>query len=103
MAADEDPRLLIGDGVGCSVVERNFRDAKSEVGMAGYQTCGWLAWHHHMALVMLTLRFLMPERMRCPKPATPEGPIQITSKKPHESLNNLLDLTQSAAIHSPNY
>ncbi|MEI7956077.1 MAG: hypothetical protein WCJ66_12985 [Verrucomicrobiota bacterium] len=27
--ADEDPRLLVADGV-----ERNFRDGKSEVGMA---------------------------------------------------------------------
>ena len=78
-AADEDPRLLISDGVGRNVVERNFRDAKSEVGMADYQTRGWLAWHHHMALVMLALHFLMQERMHCPKPATPEGPIQITS------------------------
>lgn len=39
--ADEDPRQLIIDGVGRNVVERNFRDAKSEVGMADYQTRGW--------------------------------------------------------------
>jgi SRSO17 transposase len=47
--ADEDPRVLIGDGLGRNVVERNFRDAKSEVGMADYQTRGWRAWHHHMS------------------------------------------------------
>ena len=78
-AADEDARQLVIDGVGRNVVERNFRDAKSEVGMADYQTRGWLAWHHHMALVMLALLFLMQERMHSPIPATPEGPIQITS------------------------
>ncbi len=78
-AADEDPRQLIIDGVGRNVVERNFHDSKSEVGMADYQTRGWLAWHHHMALVMLALLFLMQERMHSPAPATAEGSIQITS------------------------
>jgi SRSO17 transposase len=77
--ADEDPRVLVGDGVGRNVVERNFRDGKSEVGMADYQTRGWLAWHHHMALVMLALLFLTQERMHTPAPATPEGSIHITS------------------------
>jgi len=47
--------------------------------MADYQTRGWLAWHHHMVLVMLALLFLMQERMHSPAPATAEGPIQITS------------------------
>lgn len=77
--ADEDPRVLIGDGLGRNVVERNFRDAKTEVGMADYQTRGWRPWHHHMALVMLAMLFLMQERMHSPAPATPEGPIGITS------------------------
>ena len=78
-AADEDERLLVDDGVGRNVVERNFRDGKSEVGMADYQTRGWLAWHHHMALVMLALLFLTQDRMHTPAPVTPEGPINITS------------------------
>jgi len=77
--ADEDPRQLIIDGVGRNVVERNFRDGKSEVGMADYQTRGWLAWHHHMSLVMLALFFLMQERMHSPAPITAEGPVSITS------------------------
>jgi SRSO17 transposase len=77
-AAGEDPRLLVADGLGRNVVERNFRDGKREVGMADYQTRGWLAWHHHMALVTLALLFLLQERMHTPAPATPEGPIQIT-------------------------
>lgn len=68
----------MADGVGRNVVERNFRDSKSEAGMADYQTCGWLAWHHHMALVMLALLFLAQERMHTPAPATQEGPINIT-------------------------
>ena len=43
-------------------IERIFQDAKTSVGMADYQVRGWIAWHHHMALVMLALLFLMKER-----------------------------------------
>jgi SRSO17 transposase len=43
-------------------VERTFQDAKTSVGMADYQARGWLAWHHHMALVMLAMLFLLKER-----------------------------------------
>ena len=44
-------------------VERCFQDAKSHCGMAQYQARGWLAWHHHMALVALAVLFEMQERM----------------------------------------
>lgn len=43
-------------------VERTFEDAKGSVGMADYQARGWLAWHHHMAMVSLALLFLLRER-----------------------------------------
>ena len=67
--ADEDPRQLIADGVERNVVERNFRDAKSESGMADYQTRSWTAWHHHMALVMLVMLFAQTEKMHHTPPA----------------------------------
>ena len=78
-AADSDPRLLIKDALGRNMVERNFRDAKSEVGMAYYQTRGWNAWQHHMALVMLAMFFLLQEKMHSPAVATAEGEVTITS------------------------
>jgi SRSO17 transposase len=34
-------------------VERCFDDSKNELGMSGYQVTGWMAWQHHMALVMM--------------------------------------------------
>jgi SRSO17 transposase len=43
-------------------VERCFQDAKTSVGMADYQARGWIAWHHHMALVMLAMLFVVRER-----------------------------------------
>lgn len=43
-------------------IERSFQDAKTSVGMADYQARGWVAWHHHMALVILAMLFLLRER-----------------------------------------
>ena len=31
--------------------------------MSEYQVRGWLAWHHHMALVMLSLDFILTEKI----------------------------------------
>jgi SRSO17 transposase len=44
-------------------VERGFEDAKSECGMADYQVRKWKAWHHHMALVMMAMLFMLTERV----------------------------------------
>jgi SRSO17 transposase len=43
-------------------VERTFQDGKTSVGMGDYQARGWVAWHHHMALVMLAMLFMLKER-----------------------------------------
>lgn len=45
-------------------VERAFEDAKSECGMADYQVRKWKAWHHHMALVMMVMLFMLSERIK---------------------------------------
>jgi SRSO17 transposase len=44
-------------------VERSFQDAKQEAGMSQYQVRGWLAWHHHMAMVMMALHFILSEKV----------------------------------------
>jgi SRSO17 transposase len=44
-------------------IERSFQDAKQEAGMSDYQVRGWLAWHHHMVLVMMALHFLLSEKI----------------------------------------
>jgi SRSO17 transposase len=45
-------------------VERTFEDAKSECGMADYQVRKWSAWHHHMALVMMSMVFMLSEKIK---------------------------------------
>jgi hypothetical protein len=39
-------------------VERVFEDAKGQCGLADYQVQGWLAWHHHVTMVMLAMLFI---------------------------------------------
>ena len=44
-------------------VERSFEDAKQDFGMADYQVRTWPGWHHHMALVMMAMVFLLMEKI----------------------------------------
>ena len=44
-------------------IERSFEDAKSEGGLADYQVRGWRAWHHHVALVMMAMLFMLEEKL----------------------------------------
>jgi SRSO17 transposase len=61
--ADTSASELVQQGVHRYWIERTFQDAKSEAGMGDYQTRGWLGWHHHMALVMLAMLFLLKEKL----------------------------------------
>jgi len=45
-------------------IERSFQDAKSESGLGDYQARSWVAWHHHIALVMIAMQFMLEERLR---------------------------------------
>lgn len=45
-------------------IERAFQDAKQDAGLDEYQARGWKAWHHHMALVMMAMLFILQERQK---------------------------------------
>ncbi len=40
-------------------VERALQDAKGLAGLDEYQVMGWRGWHHHMAMVLLAMLFLL--------------------------------------------
>ena len=44
-------------------IERSLQDGKSESGLADYQARKWKSWHHHMALVMMAMLFMLEERI----------------------------------------
>jgi len=62
-SADTPASEMVRQGVHRYWIERTFQDGKSEAGMGDYQTRGWLGWHHHMALVMLAMLFLLKEKL----------------------------------------
>ena len=45
-------------------VERALQDGKSTAGLAEYQIRGWNGWHHHMALVMLAMLFMLKTKIK---------------------------------------
>src|SRR5262249_48591018 len=45
-------------------IEASFQRGKGEVGMDEYQVCIWPGWHHHMALSLLAVWFLITETHR---------------------------------------
>jgi SRSO17 transposase len=57
----ETTPLSVLAGVACTrhQVEEFFEEAKSDLGMAPYETRSWVGWHHHMTLVALAHLFLV--------------------------------------------
>ncbi len=47
---------------GC--IEASFKRGKSEAGMDAYQVRTWEGWHHHMALALIAVWFLIGETHR---------------------------------------
>jgi SRSO17 transposase len=45
-------------------VEQSFQAGKGECGLDEYETRGWVGWHHHITLAMLSLWFLGLQRRR---------------------------------------
>jgi SRSO17 transposase len=74
--ADATVSELVKHGVHRYWIERTFQDGKSEAGMGDYQTRGWLGWHHHMALVMLAMLFLLKEKL-LHQPDTGDLPLSV--------------------------
>lgn len=44
-------------------IERAFQDAKNTAGLDEYQARGWKAWHHHTALVMMAMLFMLQQKL----------------------------------------
>ncbi len=40
-------------------IERAFQEIKEQIGLHQYQVRGWQAWHHHIALTMMALHFIL--------------------------------------------
>jgi SRSO17 transposase len=45
-------------------IEEDIQSGKGECGLDEYETRGWVGWHHHTALSMLALAFLVMQKRR---------------------------------------
>lgn len=45
-------------------IEEDIQSGKGECGLDEYETRGWVGWHHHTALSMLALAFLVLQKQR---------------------------------------
>jgi SRSO17 transposase len=56
-------------------IEQDIQAGKGECGLDEYETRGWLGWHHHTALAILALFFLVLQKVRLGKKrATDDSP-----------------------------
>ena len=75
-------------------IEEDIQSAKGECGLDEYETRGWVGWHHHTALSLLALAFLVlqkqrlgekrgaDERARSPRPvASPVGGARVGHRR----------------------
>lgn len=71
-APPEIPLAKLATVGGCRwCVEQDFQCGKTECGLHEYETRGWVGWHHHTALSMLSLWFLTLQRSRLGKKTPP--------------------------------
>lgn len=94
-------------------IERSFQDSKAACGMKDYQVQGWIGWHHHMALVMMALLFMMEQRLErhsmCPTLTCKDIELLLARMLPRKDLTteDVLELVRSrmerrAAIYGKN-
>jgi hypothetical protein len=88
-------------------IEQDIQAGKGESGLDEYETRGWIGWHHHTALSLLALFFLVLQRQRLgekraadDRPGSPRGaapvvgPAAVGRARDHR-LEHLADGTQS--------
>ena len=61
-------------------IEQDFQAGKGECGLDEYETRGWVGWHHHTALSMLALLFLVLQRQRLGKKRTADDGSRSTCR-----------------------
>ena len=73
-------RKLVFNAMGRWMIERDYEELKSELGLSHYEGRNWRGFHHHATLCIAAYGFLMLERLRGKKnsarlqaPAIPQG------------------------------
>jgi SRSO17 transposase len=71
-------------------IEEDIQSGKGECGLDEYETRGWVGWHHHTALSMLALTFLVLQRARLgEKRAADDSPRGASAARPSAGHSRL--------------
>ena len=106
-------RKLVFNAMGRWMIERDYEELKSELGLSHYEGRNWRGFHHHATLCIAAYGFLMLERLRGKKnstrlqaPAIPQGfrpRGALSDAAPQSALHRLpaLRSRQSHRAHPP--
>jgi len=101
-------RTLVFNAMGRWMIERDYEELKSELGLSHYEGRNWRGFHHHATLCIAAYGFLMLERLRGKKnsarlqaPAIPQGfrPRGSLSDAPPQSVLHRLPALRSRSRH----
>ena len=62
-------KALVANAMGRWMIERDYQELKSELGLSHYEGRNWRGFHHHATLCIAAYGFLMLERLRGKKNA----------------------------------
>lgn len=66
-------------------IEQDIQASKGECGLDEYETRGWIGWHHHTALSVLALLFLVLQKLRLGEKRAPDD--RAAGARHHSSSN----------------
>ena len=90
-------RKLVFNAMGRWMIERDYEELKSELGLSHYEGRNWRGFHHHATLCIAAYGFLMLERLRNKKnSARLHAPAIPKAFRPRGSLS---DAAPQSAVH----
>lgn len=96
------PLKKVAEVGGCRwCVEQDFQCAKGECGLDEYETRGWIGWHHHTALSLLSLWFLTLQRVRLGEKTSPAHRAGSPHRAPLPARTQTLGRTHHPALVQP--
>ena len=81
-------RKLVFNAMGRWMIERDYEELKSELGLSHYEGRNWRGFHHHATLCIAAYGFLMLERLRGKKNARLQAPAIPQGFRPRGALSD---------------
>jgi len=81
-------RKLVFNAMGRWMIERDYEELKSELGLSHYEGRNWRGFHHHATLCIASYGFLMLEKLRGKKNSRLQAPAIPQGFRPRGSLSD---------------